>query len=221
MNTSESRETRQKERIWVGTQIFLRCLAILVALWIAYQVLYGLRTILLLLTLSVFFCYFIAPLVKFCENPIYLGGRELKLPRGVAILVVYLLFGGALFLVLQLVIPVIGQQASSLVKELPDYLSKWSASANKTIQGANKALHGLKVPGTSDSDLVKWATDLVASLLPKIQDTISALLSYLIYLPWLVLVPILSFFMLKDAENFSNELVSLFPNPRLQRRIHR
>lgn len=216
---AKKEEQRQAARLW--TRVIVRVISVLLAIAFGIWVLYALRTVLLLLVLSVFFCYLIAPLVRFFENPIYIGGWELKLPRGAAILLVYALIGGALFLVVQLVAPILGQQITSLLKEMPAYFSKWSASATKTIQGANKTLRGLHIPGSSDNDLAAWVTSTFTGLLPKIQDAIGILFGYLVYLPWLILVPILSFFMLKDAQQFAEELVALLPGPRLQRRANR
>jgi predicted PurR-regulated permease PerM len=45
-------------------------------------------------------------------------------------------------------------------------------------------------------------------------------LSYLHYLTWPILIPILSFFLLKDAVYFEQNLVALLPNERLQKRVH-
>src|SRR6185369_16430416 len=43
---------------------------------------------------------------------------------------------------------------------------------------------------------------------------------YLQYLTWPILVPILSFFLLKDAMYFEQNLLALLPNERLQKRAH-
>src|SRR2546428_11450915 len=75
---------------WVQTRIVLRIIVILLAvaafLWITYK----LTTVLLLLVLSIFFAYLVAPLVDLVEKPVRLGGRDWKMPRGLAIGVVYL-----------------------------------------------------------------------------------------------------------------------------------
>ena len=39
-------------------------------------------------------------------------------------------------------------------------------------------------------------------------------LSYLIYLPWLILIPILAFFLLKDAESFRRSALLMLPRGR-------
>ena len=214
-------EVRRSEAIQLWTRVIIRAVLMLLALALLLWLLYELRTILLLLILSVFFCYLIAPIVRLFEQPMYIWARELKLPRGVAVLFVYLLFGGALFIAIQSILPVLGDQLSALAKALPDYISKESASARQTIQGVDKSLRRLGLPGEISNDVAKWSTDVISDLLPKLRDLATGVLGYLVYLPWLILVPILSFFMLKDAEKFADEAVSFLPGERLQRRARR
>ena len=54
--------------------------------WIIYKV----TGILLLLVLSIFFAYLVAPLVEFLRRPRTLGSRTLAMPKSLAILLAYL-----------------------------------------------------------------------------------------------------------------------------------
>jgi predicted PurR-regulated permease PerM len=212
-------EADRASRLW--TTVILRVLLIVAAIVAAILVLYSLRTVLLLLVLSVFFCYLIAPIVRLFEQPLYLLNRELKLPRGIAIILVYILIGGTVFLASQVILPILGQQITALGKELPSYFSQGAASARKWLEGADGWLRRLKLPAQSQDYLLTRLTEATEALFPWIRDELFSLLGYLVYLPWMVLVPILSFFMLKDAEQFSKEVVSLMPSARLQRRANR
>jgi predicted PurR-regulated permease PerM len=60
-------------RVWtrVIVRVFLTLAAVIVGIWLLYQ----LSTVLLLLIISIFFCYLIAPLVRIVEYPVYLGKR--------------------------------------------------------------------------------------------------------------------------------------------------
>jgi predicted PurR-regulated permease PerM len=206
-------------QLW--TRVILRVLLIVFALAVIAWLLYALRTILLLLVLSVFFCYLIAPIVRLFEEPIYIAGKELKFSRGPAIMMAYVLIGGVLFAAIRLLIPVLSDQFSTLARDLPDLISKGSSSVSRTLQDLNSLLEKLKMPPMSRSDIANWATDFARDLLTNLRDVITGALAYLIYLPWLILVPILSFFMLKDASSFAENLVALMPSRRLQRRAQR
>jgi len=73
----------------------------------------------------------------------------------------------------------------------------------------------------SSTDSAKWSSDKAGYLLTNVQELVTRALSYLVYLPWLIIVPIFSFFMLKDAKSFADGVVALMPNQRLQRRAQR
>lgn len=203
-------------RLW--TRVIVRVLLIILAIAVVAWVLYSLRTILLLLVLSVFFCYLIAPIVRLFEEPIYLAGKEIRLSRGPAIAVAYVLIGGALFAAIRLLIPVLGEQLPKLAGELPGYLSKGSSSVSRTLEGMDSLLQKLRLPPMSRADIAKWAGDIAGDAITSIRTVLTGALAYLVYLPWLIIVPILSFFMLKDASSFAEGVVALMPNQRLQRR---
>jgi len=193
----------------------------LLALAGAIWVLYTLRSILLLVVASIFFCYLIAPVVRIFEQPVYVGGREIRLPRGVAILVVYVLFGTVLFLATQLIVPVLGQQLTELGKDMPGYLSKAAAASRKWLEGADSWLRRLSLPAQYQDELLKRTSEAADAIFPWVRDGVLGILGYLVYLPWLVLIPIFSFFMLKDGEKFAKDVVAFMPTQRLQRRANR
>src|SRR5258705_4389018 len=87
-NNSAPKETAVAA--WVQTRVVLRIIAILLAVAALLWVVYKLTAVLLLLVLSIFFAYLVAPLVDLVEKPVSLGGRVIKIPRGLAIGVVYL-----------------------------------------------------------------------------------------------------------------------------------
>src|SRR3954464_11506324 len=80
---------------WVQTRIVLRIVTILLLVTAALWVTYKLTAVLLLVVLSIFFAYLVAPLVDLVEQPLKVGKRVLKIPRGLAIGIVYvIIFGG-------------------------------------------------------------------------------------------------------------------------------
>jgi predicted PurR-regulated permease PerM len=215
----KSNEQGQTIHLW--TMVILRVVALCLLFGAVLWILYGLRSVLLLLVVCTFFCYMIAPIVKFFEQPAYFWSREIKLSRGIAILMVYLIIALVLFIGLELILPLLGQQLTSLGKALPDYISKGSASANKILQNVSTVLSRLRLPANYQDQALKWTSDIVEGAFEWLSNAARAILEYVVYLPWLFLVPILSFFMLKDAEVFVKDVVDLLPTQRLQRRANR
>jgi predicted PurR-regulated permease PerM len=216
----KKKPVRQSEVIRVWTTVIVRVILILVVAYFAYQFLYEIRTVLLLLVLSVFFCYLIAPLVRLLEQPIWLASHEIKLHRGVAISIVYLALGAALFFALQMIWPILWTQVTELGENLPTYISSALSSINKTANDANSWVRHLKIPREWRESLLSQSGVIADSLLLSLQALVGSTLSFLTYLPWLILVPILSFFLLKDATLFEQSVVSLMPNERLRKRAH-
>jgi predicted PurR-regulated permease PerM len=112
---------------WVQTRVVLRIIAILLAVAALLWVVYKLTAVILLLVLSIFFAYLVAPLVDVVEKPVNLNGRVIRIPRGVAIGVVYLFLftvvgAGIYFLVPQFAaqFPEFKQQATSYYKNISD-----------------------------------------------------------------------------------------------------
>jgi len=211
-------ENSEMVRLW--TRVTLRVIVVLAGLIVASWLLYQIRSVLLLLVLSIFFCYLIAPIVRLIEQPVYIGRYEIRMPRSIAIIVVYLSIGAAFFAVLQLVWPPLSQQVTELAKNLPGYSKSAQASVTKIFNDANSWMKHVKVPQAWQDAIFTRASDMASSVAEWLTESLAGALGYLQYLTWLVLAPVLSFFLLKDAASFEQNLLALLPTERLQKRAH-
>lgn len=211
-------ENSEMVRLW--TRVIVRVILLLAGLLVVTWLLYEIRTVLLLLILSIFFCYLIAPIVHLIEQPVYLGRFEIKMPRSIAIIVVYLLIGAAFFAVLQLVWPPLSQQVTELVKNLPGYSRSAQASVTKIFNDANSWMKHVKLPQQWQDAIFTRASDMASSIAEWLAALVAGSFGYVQYLTWFVLLPVLSFFLLKDASSFEQNLLALLPNERMQKRAH-
>lgn len=209
----------QAQMIRVWTLVFVRVIAIIIGLLIGIWLLYKLRTLLLLLVICIFFSYLVAPIVNLFESPFYFRGREYKLPRAAAIFAVYLVVGGLLFVALQWMLPKLWDQIAQLSTNLPTYTQNASNSFNKTVKDANSWMRHLNLSRNVQDYLLEQTTNMAQALLPWLQEKFFGLFGYLQYLPWLILVPVISFFLLKDATSFGEALVEAMPNEKLKKRV--
>jgi predicted PurR-regulated permease PerM len=205
-------------RLW--TTVIVRVILILAGLYVAYRLLYEIRTLLLLLILSIFFCYLIAPMVHLLEQPLYIGNYELRLPRTIALALVYVLIGTALFVGFRLIWPPMSEQITELAKNMPKYVESAKNTTNNVVNGANSWMRHLKLPPESRDYLQDHFKDLAGSALPWFESLVGGMVGLVPYLTWLILVPVLSFFLLKDAVSFEQNLIALLPSERLQKRVH-
>ncbi len=202
----------QSEMVRVWTRIIIRTFAIIVSIIVGAWVIYQLRTVLLLLIFSIFFCYLLAPLVRIVEQPIYVSGRELKVPRGGAILLVYIVIGLLLFLTIQIISPLMTLQIEQLKTEWPNYKDSVTGKFNDIARW----MQDLRLPDQLRNDLMERGNHILTSIGPWLLGAVG----YLSYLMWLIIVPIFSFFLLKDAAKIEHGLVALLPNEKLRKRAH-
>ncbi|HST23824.1 MAG TPA: AI-2E family transporter [Blastocatellia bacterium] len=206
----------QSEMVRVWTRVIVRTFLIVASSILGAWVLYQLGTVILLLIFSIFFCYLVAPLVRITEQPIYVAGRELKIPRGLAILLVYIGIGLLLFLTIRLISPMMTQQVDDLKAQWPSL----QADARSKFNDLSNWMQHLKLPEQLRNDLAERGNELVSSIGPWLGKLLLSAFGYLPYLLWLIIVPIFSFFLLKDAAKFEHGLVALLPNEKLRKRAH-
>ena len=222
----DHQEAKLKESTSDQTQIIrqwtlavVRVIILLAGIIVIGLIIYRLKTILLLLITCIFFCYLIVPIVHLFEKPINIGKKKFKLQRGPAIGVVYLIFGAILFFSLKILLPLLGHQIRELAGNLPNYLQGSVDAFQKRLDDANSWIRHLNLPVDWKSYAVQQAKDISEKLLPWVKDYIlPPIFNLFTYVPWLFLVPILSFFMLKDVSRFEKQLVDLMPTERLQKR---
>ena len=196
------------------------------ALWVAllgivfYYMVEGVRWVfealtgvLLLVVLSIFFAYLVAPLVELVRRPFSERGRERVMPRGVAIGVVYAAIFGSLGIAGWLLLPRLGVQTAELAQQAPTYLTNARARAERL----NRLYEEISLPPAvrrAANDAVTRGLNEVGAYVTG--EGFSNMVYMLGYLPWLVLVPILAFFFLKDADSFRRSALRMLPQGRLR-----
>jgi predicted PurR-regulated permease PerM len=197
------------------SRFILRAGLILIAVWYlvkaALWALYALEGVLLLVVLAIFFAYLVAPLVEFVRRPFNLRNREHVLPRPVAIGIVYVVIFGAIFISLSILLPRLATQATEFAKRAPDYFT----SARARAQGLSRFYETYQIPVAVREKITSNITNLIETVSTYTTAGIGTLLlESVTYLPWLVLIPILAFFLLKDVESFRRSALQMLPSGR-------
>jgi predicted PurR-regulated permease PerM len=196
---------------WSQMRTILRVMVMALAVAATMWLLYALRGVILLVVLAIFFAYLVAPLVEFACRPLTVRGRAPVMPRGLAIGVVYLLISGSLAVAAALLLPLIGTQITQLAQEAPSYLDlarsralAWTTSYEEyrlpaAVRDAinNSVTHTVEISG-------KYLTEGLGNFLIQLLG----------YLPWLMLIPILAFFLLKDSASFRAIALQTLPRGR-------
>ena len=181
-------------------------LIVVVLLWIIFK----LTGLILLLVLSIFFAYLVSPLVDFIRRPRQIGKRTIAIPRGLSILLAYVAIMGAIVLAIYIVLPGLGKQFPEFADQAKIY---WKTLGEKS-QGLNQYFRSHRMP----DPLVDAANNAIPKVIEKVSATVSefvsASLAYLAFIPWLILIPILGFFLLKDVESFRRSVLQMLPRGR-------
>src|SRR5260221_3696702 len=197
---------------WAQTRVVLRIILILLAVAALLWIVYKLTTVLLLVVLSVFFAYLVAPLVDLAQRPIRIGGRERVIPRGLAIGIVYVVLFLGIGLAIYFLAPQLGAQFPEFKQQATAYY--------KTITSASDRLNQYFMQHRMPEGIVKAINNTVLGVIARGGELASAaferMLGWIIFIPWWVLIPILSFFFLKDADSFRRSVLAMLPRGRLR-----
>jgi predicted PurR-regulated permease PerM len=200
---------------WLQTRVILRLvfiiitaiIVILASLW----VLRALTSVIMLVILAIFFAYLIAPLVEFVCRPFNVRGRERIMPRPLAIGVVYLLLFGSLTIALSFLLPRLGDQISQFAVKAPDYFT----SARGRAQKLNELYSKYNLPEGVRKAINENVTKIITTAGEYTTEGVGTfLLGSLHFIPWLILIPILAFFLLKDADSFRRSALKMLPRGR-------
>lgn len=197
---------------WAQAVAALRVVLVVVAVACALWLVARLDTLILLLVLSIFFAYLIAPLVEFVKRPFALRGRPRRLSTGMAIGAVYLVFVGLCAVALAWVVPLLSAQAAEMASQAPAYV----AAMQERSHGLMARLDTLRLPPEARQGLQNGLTGLGGGLQEGARRVLMSFVGAVGYLPWLILIPILGFFLLKDAEGFRGTAICLLPEGRLR-----
>lgn len=157
-----------------------------------------------LVILAVFFAYLLSPLVKLIRMPFKRRNIERLMPRSIAILIAYIIVFTVLGFGISNLAPRVIEQAKEFGTNLPAYAS----SMRERLNELNQRFDRLRIPDEVQGKINEKA----ASLGEDITSTLgSALINIVTYIPWLLLIPILAFFFLKDVNLLRLAVLRTFP----------
>lgn len=160
---------------------------------------------------TLFFPILISGFLYFLLNPVVNRLQRLKLPRTVAILIIYVVFIGLIVLLVGTVVPAISKQVTSLANDLPKY-------AKQTKEFFDQLAHSqqykwfLTQDYISVNDIEKKIIAFANTLPGQITNGLSGVFGLITNLTVIIAtVPFLLFYMFKDGQNFPNSIVKLLP----------
>jgi predicted PurR-regulated permease PerM len=210
------------------TRIVLR-MASRSALWVAVLVLviyyifetvrwvfYALTGVLLVIVLAIVFAYLISPLIELVRKGLATNTRQGEtrlLPRTAAIAIIYIAIFGSLGLGTWVLTPQLGRQMEELAQQAPGYLT----NARERAKRLNSVFEQLNLPPSVRETANKAVSDAIGDVGKYITgEGFTSAINVLGYLPYVVLIPILAFFFLKDADSFRRSALKMLPQGRIR-----
>ena len=206
-STKETAARATAEVVGPPTRVVLRIIFIFLLVAVLLWVLVKLTGVILLLVLSIFFAYLVSPLVDFFRKPRTIKGRTIAIPKSVAILLSYVVILATIVVAIFVILPTWSNQFPEFSTQAKGY---WNTLGERSTQ-LNEYFKSRRMP----KPIVEAVDSAIPKLIEKVSATVSELVTssfaYLTFLPWLVLIPILAFFLLKDAESFRRSALLMFP----------
>ncbi|MBC8526147.1 MAG: AI-2E family transporter [Candidatus Cloacimonetes bacterium] len=174
------------------------------------------RFIIPLVIISFIFAYLISPIIKYAE--IY------HIPRTISILLVYIIILALIVLLIYVILPQIKNQVEEFLKFVKHFQETISSNQeitfHSTLQsiGLSKLSQFIKVVETKFTfiDINKYSKELVDKLIGLIgkipQFILTSISSIINILAFLVVIPFVSFFLLKDERRLLRKFFSWIPN---------
>ncbi len=165
---------------------------------LALVLVYLLRSTLFVFTLALLFAYLLSPLVNLLDRAL-----PMSRTRTLALALAYIIFIGIAVLVLTQIGARVVDEAQSLTKKLPDMMARWEAPS--PLASANVNNVKAEIVQTIRGELYKRTSDILHAL-PGASLKFLSVASSVIYV---VIVPVLAFFFIKDGELIRGHMLSL------------
>lgn len=170
----------------------------LIVLWTLYLV----RGPILLIYVCALFAAGLTPLVRWIERQRFLTVGKRRVPKPLAILVIYATVIGTITGIGFVVVPQMVEQSQQFVKELPELIDRGQQQLTKW---------GLISPGTSFKELLQQSPigggDAVSMVLNTVWGFVGGLFG-------LITILLLTFYMLVESQSIFDFFVRLFPRDR-------
>ncbi len=207
-SAKESNKINAQRVRWLVFQTLLIVVAFAAGLWLVY----ALRKIILLLALSVVFCFLIAPIVRLLERPI--PHKRRLLPRPAAVLLVYIVLAVGFSLVIEFLGPRLSEQLTALIANTPEYAKR----IDEQVGQLDSLPAQYRLPDSWRSAITEGLNQSLGTIFTALKEVVVRAVHLTFYIPWLILIPVIAFFWLKDGAAFQQRLVQSLPEWEWRRR---
>src|SRR5436190_9454250 len=129
------------------------------------------------------------------------------MPRALAISIVYLLLIGLVALALDRVVPLLSEQLSTFWDNMPGY----ARQLDQYVKSLESLPNRYRLPPGWRQSVMDWIGTTKVDVVQWVRVIANSLVRLALALPWLILIPIIGFFFLKDAKDLSQKFLLSLP----------
>lgn len=185
-------------RYLTDPQLVILCLMLL----FGFLVVYFLGSMLMPVFIAVIIAYLLEGLVQWCE--------VFRLPRTAGVIIVFFLFLTCTILTVVGLFPLLSRQIVQFVQELPSMLGKGQKGLQTLLEQYPELISKAQIEGVMTS----IASEIYNQVQQILSFSLASVKSMIVVIVYLVLVPLLVFFLLKDKEMIMEWLKGLLPDNR-------
>jgi predicted PurR-regulated permease PerM len=211
----------QIDPTWPSTGTIIRLVLVALAMIFVFNrfetIVTALTSLFFLVILSVFVAYLLSPLVKTIRLPFKRYGIERFMPRSIAIVLSFLIVFTVIGISISYFAPTIVEQGKEFTDGLPTLVTRIRSTSNDL----GRRFDRLRLPQDVQDRMNAEADKVVASVATFFTSVLFGgfFLNVITFAPWLILVPILTFFFLKDVNQIRLAVLRLFPPGRWRVRV--
>jgi len=183
---------------------FIKRSLFVVALVLLLGFLYYIRYLFIYVALAVIFAYLLSVPVEFFVRH--------RVPRGLAIILVFILFAVFIGLIIVFSIPIINDEGRQFLQDMPGYISAFEAKVNEVMENIQP---GYKFVLTDTIE--NWVNQLQADAPLLFRRTLETIRGAMAVFLGLILVPLMVYYFLKDSHRMKLTFKKLFPKAYDQR----
>ncbi|MCM3125961.1 MULTISPECIES: AI-2E family transporter [Bacillaceae] len=160
---------------------------------------------------TIFFPILITGFLYFLLNPVVDFLQRKKVPRVLAILIIYVVFGALLVLAIGNLVPAVSKQATELANDLPEFANKTTDYFYDVVRSSEfKSFRDeqREMIDTVQERLIEYANTLPNKLTSGLKGFLGVVTNIAIIL---VTVPFLLFYMFKDGHRFPQAVSKFIP----------
>lgn len=155
--------------------------------------------------------FLVSALLAYLGDPLADRLQKMRMSRTVAVVVVFMIMLLVLFLFLLIAVPLIENQLVRLLRRMPDFISviqtEWLPWLSATL---GVELGSINLQGVKNSLGEHWQT--VGNMLGMVITRVSSSgQTVLLWLSYLLLIPVVTFYLLRDWDNLVEKTAVLIP----------